>query len=412
MRRALVLFGAGASVEYGTPLTGPLTDLIERVVMADPIMQGESGDAAFQAIKAGLAGYLNNPVNFEQVYHCAHEMLSTYLPTAGAVDEYRPIMYPFMENTTGLPKEAFHALCGKLVAVIFDEVSKSCGTTPLVLDPLSNFIEGLRRDYVTRIYTTNYDDFVLQAAPNLYTGFRKALSGLRAFDVNGFWHRERADAVFHLHGSIHMGFPTPGGGYDIGDLAWFDDRSEAMRHSAFSGGSPARMDGTSILRTSIVTGLEKLSRVQQQPFSHFYAMMARDAMRADVVFVIGSSLADLHLNTWLAEARMRRPKIPLIFVDSWPNGYENTYFKNDAKTTRLFHRLQVQVTDQYRGVRSGGWILAPDRSSAIWDRGFQAFLNAPNELTSILAQLEGYPRRSRTGRLIRRGYRSWSQHKI
>ena len=415
MKRALVLLGAGASIEYGTPSTFDLTDAIERIVGVDPIMVGEGGDVAFQTIKARLGAYLTDPgtVNFEQIYHCAHELLWTYPPTAGAVDDYRPIMFPFLDNTTGLRKDAFRALCEKMVEIIFAQVSASCSSNTLGIKPLAHFIKGLRANYVTRVYTTNYDDFVLQAAPDLYTGFKTAQDGTRAFDLEGFWRRERADGVFHLHGSIHMGYPTPGGGYDINDIAWFDDRADALMRSAFSGGSPTRMDGTSILRTPIVTGLEKLSRVQQQPFSHYYSMMARDAMRADVLIVIGSGLADLHLNTWLAEARRRRPKIPLLFIDFWRNGYErDTYFENDAKTIRMFHRLQMHVTDRYRGTRHGNWLVAQDGTSAIWDRGFQAFLNAPDSYASILAMLNVGRRSSRTRRLVRRAYRIWSGHKV
>lgn len=411
MKRALVLLGAGASLEYDGPSTTGLTDTIERAVAADPYMQRSGGHAAFQEIKTGLVGYLQRPgvVNFEQIYHCAHELLFTYPPTPGAFDEFKPIMQPFVANTTSLPEKAVRALCDKIVEVIYGEVSRSCGSNPLSLDPLARFIERLRGDYVTRIYTTNYDDFPLQAVPDLYIGFAGGPAP-RPFDPKGFWRKERSDGLFHLHGSVRMGYARPGGGFDIGELFWFDDRADALKHASFSGGSPQRMDGTSVLRTPVITGLEKLSRVQQRPFSHFYSMMARDAMRADVIFVIGSGLADLHLNTWLAEARSRSPKPPLLFVDFWRDGYEkDTEFDVDRKSIDLFHRLQVHITERYRGTRAGKWLVSQDRTAAIWDKGFQAFLNAPDELNVVLGQLLGVPRPSRTRRLTRHLYRRWSR---
>lgn len=387
-----------------------LTDIIAREVAADNYMRRTGGDAAFQAIKAGLTGYLQKPgvINFEQIYHVAHELLFTYPPPPGAFDEFKPIMQPFMANTTGLTHEALRGLCDKVVAVIYEEVSRACDKNSLAVDPLSCFIERLRADYVTRIYTTNYDDFPLQATQDLYTGFA-AGSVPRPFDLKDFWRQEQRDGLFHLHGSVHMGYPNPSGTSGIGELFWFDDRAEARKYASFSGSSPQRMDGTSVLRTPVVTGLEKLSRVQQQPFSHFYSMMARDAMRADVIFVIGSGLADLHLNTWLAEARSRSPKPPLLFVDFWKNGYENdTYFDVDRKTTELFHRLQVHITERNRGTRVGDWIVSEDRTAAVWDKGFQAFLNAPKELDIALGELSGVPSPTRTRRLVRRLYRRWS----
>ena len=69
MKRAVVLFGAGASVEYKAPSTSGLTTDIEQAVMADAVMKHVEGDAAYTAIKNGLEGYLRKPgiVNFEQI---------------------------------------------------------------------------------------------------------------------------------------------------------------------------------------------------------------------------------------------------------------------------------------------------------------------------------------------------------
>ena len=92
MKRAVVVFGAGASVEYGAPSTGSLTHAIKGAVIADAGMKLVKADDAFKTIKAGLETYLENPgiVHFEHIYHCAHESISTLAPTAGAAGEFRP----------------------------------------------------------------------------------------------------------------------------------------------------------------------------------------------------------------------------------------------------------------------------------------------------------------------------------
>lgn len=405
MRRAIVLIGAGASIEYKAPSTATLTTAIEQAILADSWMQASGGAAAYTEIKQGLNSYLKGPVNFEQIYHCAHELRFASAPPPGTVDEFKPIMQPFLKNSARLSNNALEALCGMIAKVIYAEVSRSCGDNSLGLGSLARFVEFLRSQYVTRIYTTNYDDFLLQAVPDLYTGFGAAQAGVRRFDKERFWVRDRWDTASYLHGSVHMGFQHPPHG-DIGELFWFDDRANALKHSSFTGSSPPRMDGTSVLVTAVITGLEKLSRVQQRPFAHFYSMMARDAMRADIIFVIGSGLADLHLNTWLGEARSRAPQPPLLFIDYWPNGFEDdTYFEFGPKTIRLFHKLRVHVAEHYRGTRMGDWILAQDRTCAIWDRGFQAFLNAPDQLDRVLDNLHG-ARPNCLDRLSRRLYRA------
>lgn len=408
MKRALILFGAGASVDYKAPSTWGLTEAIEKAVMTDRIMKANQSDVAFQTIKSALAGYLDDPnsVNFEHIYHCAHELLTTFTITPGAKDEFKPILFPLIADKSGLTKEALHPLCDKIVDVIFREVSASCNNPALDLTPFANFLERVRSDFVTRIYTTNYDDFPLQAAPDLYNGFQRP-AAVRHFDTDGFWRKERWDGVFHLHGSVHMGFGhlPP---FEIGDLQWFDDRAEALKYSAFSGSSPSRMDGTSVLRTAVITGLEKLSRVQQRPFSHFYSMMARDAMRADVIFVIGSGLADLHLNTWLSEARSRTPQPPMLYIDFWKNGFEqDTYGEVDKKTIELFHRLRVQITQDIRGTRTNDWIISQDNTAAVWDRGFASFLSAPDQLDSVLRRLLGANGPTAFDRFLRRIFRSF-----
>lgn len=415
MNRVLVLLGAGASVEYEAPSTQRLTQIIEQAVAADATMKMLGGDKAFQKIKAGLASYLANPaaINFEQIYHCAHELIFTNPVSPGAADEFKPIMQPFVANTSGLRNDVLKLVCSKIVEIIYKEFSHASASNTLSLDPLAEFIETLRRRYIVRIYTTNYDDFLLQAAPDLYTGFSKtSFTGPRPFDIKNFWHRERADSLSYLHGSIRLGYQNSmAGTFEIGDLFWYDDRDEALSNSSFSGSSPSRMDGTSVLRTPIITGLEKLSRVQQRPFSHFYSMMARDAMRSDVIFVIGSGLADLHLNTWLAEARSRSPKPALVFIDYWPNGYEVDTMEVDNKGIQLFHRLQVHLTDTYIGSRVGNWLITADRTAAVWDKGFQKFLNASDGKDAVLGMLAGVPSSTRMRRLVRRIYRSWSKYR-
>ncbi|MEI9803535.1 MAG: hypothetical protein WDN48_02430 [Pseudolabrys sp.] len=205
-----------------------------------------------------------------------------------------------------------------------------------------------------------------------------------------------------------MGFGNPPTA-DIGELVWFNNHAEAIAHSNFSGGSTPRMDGTSILRTAVITGLEKLSRVQQRPLNHFYSMMARDAMRADIIFVIGSGLADLHLNTWLAEARCRNQSPPLLYVDWWKNGFEDdTYFEIDRKIIQLFHRLRVHITEHMRGTRMDGWVVSQDNSAAVWDKGFSTFLNAPDQLERVLSRLLGARKPGPVCRAVRRAYRRFT----
>ena len=173
-KRALVLTGAGASLDFGAPSTAELTRKIKTRVLSDEWMKDCGGDLAYQEICKTLAGYLRGgacAVDFEHVYHCAHELLFTFESTPGAVNEFRPILVRFIERRLAADEEALRALVDGMVKFIYAELSAACGNPSESLAPLAAFLAKLRKDHITRFYTTNYDDFLLQAAPDLYTGF-------------------------------------------------------------------------------------------------------------------------------------------------------------------------------------------------------------------------------------------------
>ena len=393
-KRALVLTGAGASLEFGVPSTAELTKSIETKVCADEWMQECYGDYAYLEICKTLADYLQGgaeAVTFEHVYHCAHELLSTFDPIPGALNEYRPILVPFTTRRIAVLERTLRALVERMVEFIFEELSAACEEPKANLGGLSAFITKLRRDHITRIYTTNYDDFLLQSAPDLYTGFDPTPSpDPKSFDRGAFWLATDADSVFHLHGSVHLSFGPPRN-TDLGALDWFDDRAEALLRVSQTGSGKRQMDGSRVIPAAVITGFDKLSRLQQPPLSHYYASMARDAMTADIIYVIGSGLSDLHLNSWLGDARRKNPQPPLILVDCWPNGFlEDTAFgiMREAKLIEMFHKLRMIVSNSYPGdTRGSGWTLDKERTCAIWDKGFCKFLKASSELDDILGEL-------------------------
>ena len=110
-------------------------------------------------------------------------------------------------------------------------------------------------------------------------------------------------------------------------------------------------------------------------------------MTADVIFVIGCGLADLHLNTWLGEARRLNPKPPLIFVDRWCDGFlQYARYAPDRKIREMVHTLLMPMLDRCDQYGSG-WNLGRKRTYAVWEKGFLAFLEAPNELQHVLEEL-------------------------
>lgn len=381
MKRAVLFFGAGASIDYNAPSTEGITTEIERQMRKESCGVKE----AFMTIRDRLFGYLGRPPNFEEIYHCAHELIATFPPQERWSERFRPRLVPFIERTFSVTQQNLFSLCILMVQTIRERFSNCCDSNPLSLKPLTSFIEGITGGYITRIYTTNYDDFILQAAPNLYTGFESS-TGPRRFDIDGFWASEEVNSVFYLHGSVHLIFAPPSAGDEYVELSWIDERTEALKYLSWPN-DQRRMDGSGFSRTPIITGLEKLSQLQQCPFSYYYTAMARDVMRADVIYVVGSGLSDLHINTWLREARSRNPSPPILFIGLWPNSFlKAVEFDLGGPTERtMFHDLRIHIRDRANSRSFGsGWTLSSD--AAIWDKGFQSFLNT-GELAGVLREL-------------------------
>ena len=390
-------------MDFGAPSTAELTERVRKRIAGDEWMQSCGGREAFNRIDGTLADYLTSHeggaavVNFEHIFHCAQEILSlTFPPTRDAVNEFRPILYPFLGRWSALDeKTALDALVRFIPEVLSTELSKASAHPSTPLAPMAKFIDHLRLDHVVRIYTTNYDDFILQAAQDMYHGFDADLeSGIKAFDAESFWTSTDKDSVFHLHGSVHFGFPSPphSMGNDFTTLHWFDDPADPRRHVTYHGSQTNRMDGTEFIPAAVVTGFDKLSRMQQTPLAHYYASLARDAMTTDVIYVIGSGLVDLHINARLKESRHRRLAPPLLFLDRWRDSFQcETRWEDDRKTIAMFDSLNMLIVgDRYDDRAEGGppgWTVATNGSCAVWDKGFRCFLDNRARLREVLARL-------------------------
>ena len=393
-QRVLVVMGAGASVELGVPATVGFGSLIDNAIKADKYCAHVGGTDAYFDIRDKLRAFYGSDAeaHFERIYHVMHE-LSQLRVTQGAVPKFLPVMYPFLGAAATYPEQALKAACSTMLDFIYAKVSEVCDNPARPLNPLSAFFEVLEQQYVPRVYTTNYDDFVGQATQGRYfTGFTQRHGDHSDFDGKAFWSEWDQPALFHLHGSINMGFSVPGE-HQIGDIVWFDDKAVARRHARFNGSGVDRMDGTHIERGAIITGLDKLGRLQQSPYAFYYSAFSRDAMEADLILVLGSGLADLHLNTFLKAARRARPDVPILYVGYWGREaldfYSTIHFELEDRDIALLHDLGIDLVSvaekQFKA--DDGWTVDARGKAAVWADGFQSFLLAPEAFTKVLLKL-------------------------
>ncbi len=393
MENAVFIVGAEPHWEFGAPSTGALDDIILDFLRTDEVAQHSQLIKLYTEIHSALARYYGQHglPNFEQIYHVAHELAAMEVPGERTVLEYRPVLQPFLGVNTLLDFERLRRLGRSMIRAIYETMSEASQTPRQALWPLAGLFAEMEDRYRCRIYTTNYDDFLHQARPDYYTGFTLHVSdGVRAFDRDTFFEGTDRNALFYLHGSVHFGFPH-GIGEEIGELFWFDKLTDALRFNDFLGSDSRRMDGTQIARTPILTGLDKLGRLQEKPMSFFQTEMARDIMRADVIFVIGCGLSDLHINAWIKQARSKSTPPKLVMVDYWGEGFRKTMLRSEygRKEITMSHEFHIHAdlvpSDEFD---ERPWTIGRGSDSAIYDQGFWSFLTDTDSRNRVFKTLD------------------------
>lgn len=389
-KKALVIVGAGASIEFGVPGTVALGKHIENEILNNKFCQNTGGVDAYLEVKQKLINYYGgkeDEAHFERIYHVINILDELHLRGERAVPKYRPVLYPFVQIKK-YEQFALSSCCDKIIDAIYEEVS-TCSRNPKIsTDPFSKFFLKLEENFIPRVYTTNYDDLILQSTKDYSTGFvEQQNENFRIFSPEHFWRSGDEPGLFHLHGSVHMGFPVFETGTEIEEIAWYDSCHEALKYKNFCGSTENKMDGTGTKRTAIITGLDKLSSIQQAPFSFYYAGLSKDVVEADIIYILGAGMGDLHLNSLLKAARKANPKLPIIYVGKWSSAdyfYSDYCFDLSDLVISLIHDLHIFCRSTSRlkemDINKNGWAVDVNDAGAIWINGFQEFLNQPEEI--------------------------------
>lgn len=396
-KRILVLVGAGASVDFGIPHTRDLTEALEREMEDDQYCVHVGGVEAYRWVKAKLEEYYKaepGEAHFERVYHALHELAAIKLHD-GAVAKYRPVLHPFLRSEHTLTNDALSTAAKTMLRAIYKIVSMSSAAPKRSLAPLTAFIEGLQLNAVPRIYTTNYDDLFSQAFPRFFTGFTHKKDGYSLFSPRDYWTKWESSGLFHLHGSVHFGFPLGQPKRDpdvgIGDLAWYDNKEEAIKHAHGGGSGRSRLDGTQIETSAIITGLDKLGRLQQSPFLSYYGGLTREVNEADLIVVLGSGLGDLHLNSCILQARRGKSPTPIVYVGWWKDEdlREAIRWGPSDQIVAMIHDLRIDLgrDGQMQYDVYPGWSINTDSRAGVYAGGFYKFLEDPTTYSKVLEKI-------------------------
>ena len=381
--KVCMILGAGSSIEYGVPSTPKLTDQLENRILNDEWVLYKKADETYKLIRNTLKSFLINPggENFEQIFHVIDELSqASYVVGKSAFDEFRYLLQPFIEIKENeiLSHSKLTALGQKYLYYLYQIVSEACDSPEISVDAFSEFLNKITRVHTLRIYSLNYDDYVLQAKPNLYNGFERENNG--KFNKKEFFVNNSTSSLFQLHGSIRMGYPDLKyrKNFEMGEIAWFECRNMASKHCNANSSGDRQMNGGEVKLSAVVTGLNKLARLQSFPFNYYYSSLGHDLIESEYVIIAGYGMGDIHVNKWLLEARLANPDLKVIIVDK----FSPTFLGNlDRRLIELIHMVRIDFFGNPGNLQKGpsmDWTLVPSSRAAVWSGGFQAFLNDPN----------------------------------
>jgi hypothetical protein len=243
--RLTVLVGAGASVQLGVPNT---TDATRQLVEGEP---GDDDRRLTREELRMLQQMLNvlgqwaprsNP-NFEHLLHCLEVVITMQHAWRAAGSGHLRNMFSLV---TGGPRAELLPLFEGIIATnavsyFFDRLHSIFSghnpkqDLPAEWNHYQGFWGALAGTYRLDIATTNYDDLVEIALPELNQGFQ-SVPGESTKRFSPHVLRKPENRLVHLHGSIHWGYrsgATDGNRFAFQDswhdLYWHDDPVAAQR---------------------------------------------------------------------------------------------------------------------------------------------------------------------------------------
>ena len=418
MKRIVILTGAGASCALGVSSTTDIGKYLKDSVVTNSGRRDDEliDSLIYQLIQQKLEDFFSSQannresrayVNFEQMYH-AVSILNSMQYDPQFVSAYKPILLAFFERIDqyyllSLTKEnKVH------FSDLFNQINLSRLRTRMLHLIKDKFIddsqciknsEGMRKyekfyDYLQdenrfliRNYTTNYDDLIESASGFKFkNGYETVDSkGCRRFSPSQFFASSAENILCHLHGSVHMDFSSDiNRGDRLDELVWYDSLEEAGKFEMVVS-EQLQNDGHTCEVGPIITGLEKIERVQQSPYLFYFSAFLQDVVQADALIINGYGFGDQHINNVLTFVK---PGVPIVYIGRF-NQKISQSIGTETNIGRLIDTFEMENCDRdldkLRTLCKLANLSNEEKinfeenylksGKLVWYRGFENFLN-------------------------------------
>jgi hypothetical protein len=328
--RNVIISGAGAVIPWGAPKTMDLTDLL----IKDKVFVNDNNETIGSFLFKKLKEKLIYP-NFETILHFIEYLYQVKIPRyeinnsnfdfsdffildnsilnelelfENSPINKRKTFYRSYLIDTALGKNKlidnkffYSELYLHFIYLIKEEIKKyDCNKTientayEQVNKDFDKFIKSIKADKnIIRYYTLNYDYLPLKLSSiKLFDGYDEEGN----IDKRKIIKSTNIDCYYHLHGSNELNLLGKKSSQNMGTKNQEDFNQNEMIYSP------------------IISGFNKLDRIHSEPFRHFNNQLIIDCYKADVLYIIGYSFGDMHINNAI-NCTMQKGRTKIVYVD-------------------------------------------------------------------------------------------------
>jgi hypothetical protein len=239
-----------------------------------------------------------------------------------------------------------------MVQYLVDELLKEIRNRCLIVQQkykkelaiLKGLLDKLDEEFEIGVVTLNHDNIILQAKPDLRTGF----SPTGDFSPNEIMHSNDWRFCYHLHGSVH--FDMQGDKIDMHQIKWNSDLNSTFKQNSIGRSSQFTNEGIDAITSNIIADYNKTNQILRYPFSIYYSDMIRKINEADGFIFIGYGFNDYYLNHAFTESLRRNRKRPVVVIDYADDKTDCLQFNSGNWTSNLCNTILVN-TDEV-GIRN------------------------------------------------------------
>ncbi|CAL1518572.1 SIR2 family protein [Chitinophaga sp. MM2321] len=410
-KRNVVLFGAGAVIDWGGPKTPDLTDFVRNCGFYT--RDGKTRITEFIYNKLiNAPGYDKNDINFETIINVIEELI-VYYANHGQRKKVPALMKPFfspnfeqeilnfsviggeikqlyklhipgkddewalMNHGQETPEQFFlqqllaHLLTG--ITIEIDHYAYHTASKSNVITESNKEINELFQDWIhlvngndtLRMYTLNYDrNFKILLARSKYQ--YEIFEGFDCGDVVGYTDQLKPQARriladqdsnthYNLHGSVFWRVRALNQ-YQLELPEFYLACGAYLEQNTNEFPTFQSEKGKTVFLTNLITGYQKTQRAIFSPFRQMQAAFDRDCIFCDKLIIIGYSFSDEHINSSIRTALQENKNLHIEIID--PSFKKNEFdlmvmLKIFAASDRMYSDFPKNLSENVHSFLSG-----------------------------------------------------------